>query len=539
MLKHLFIQNYALIRELDMDFPPSLVIITGETGAGKSIMLGALSLLLGKKTDSSVFCDNGANCVVEGEFECGGREIILRRVITPAGRSRAFLNDEPVTLAELSAISDDLIDIHEQNQSRMLSDENFQMEILDSFSGSADCLSEYREVWAECHSREKELEELRAKESEAAKDRDYREFQFSQLSDARLREGELEELEAEQQMLANAEMIGKELASASEILGNENFSMVQGMKEAVSSLKRVSKFFPDAGSLSERLDSCKIELEDIEEEIGRLSGSVEVSPGRLEQVEERMGELYALLKKHGASSVQELIGIRDALDESLRQEEVFSEREAELVKTCSDLHERISDLSLELSRVRSAGAERLSVSLEESIRILEMPYASFRVELVRKDAPGPSGADGVRFLFSANGGRPVSELSKVASGGELSRVMLALKKVMSEYTSLPTMIFDEIDTGVSGKVADRMGRMISDMGHRMQIFAITHLPQIASQKGAHYLIYKTREGDGSVTGVRLLEGEERVREIARMLSGDTLTDAALENARCLLNGNII
>jgi len=538
MLKHLFIQNYALIRELDIDFPPSLVIITGETGAGKSIMLGALSLLLGKKTDSSVFCDGGANCVVEGEFECDGREIILRRVITPAGRSRAFLNDEPVTLAELSDMSGRLIDIHEQNQSGMLSDESFRMEILDSFSGSAGRLHEYRDVWEECRVREKELEELRKKRSEAARDRDYREFQFSQLSDAHLRAGELEELEAEQQMLSNAEDIRKELSAASAVFENGECSMTQGLKEAASSMRRISRFLPETGSLSERLESCKIELEDINDEIGRLCGSVEVIPGRLEQVEERMSELYSLLKKHGVSSVEEMMELRDALDESLRQEDEFSEQEAELVKICGDLHGRISALALKLSQVRRAGAERFSASLQESVRTLEMPYATFRVEIESMEQPGPSGQDCVRFLFSANGGQSLRELSKVASGGELSRVMLALKKVMSEYTSLPTMIFDEIDTGVSGRVADRMGRMISDMGHRMQIFAITHLPQIASQKGAHYLIYKTGDGDGSVTGVKLLKGEERVREIARMLSGDTLTGAALENARCLLNENI-
>lgn len=537
MLKHLYIRNYALIRELDMDFPPSLVIITGETGAGKSIMLGALSLLLGRKADASVIPDAGANCVVEGVFESADEEVIIRRVITPAGRSRAFVNDEPVTLADLQDISGRLIDIHEQHQSGMLSDENCRMEILDSFTGCGDLLSSYRKLWDGCRQKEKELDDLRSAMAGAAKDRDYREFQFNQLSDARLRDGELEEAEAEQQMLSNAEMIQQELERSSSLIDNEEFSMTGGLKDAAVSLRRVSAWMPQAGTLADRLESCRIELDDVREDLERLSGTVEVSPERLSRVEERMSELYALLKKHGAGSVSELIALRDSLDASLQQEESFSEREKTLSGECVSLRGRLAEVSAALTGARTEGAARFSGTLQEIIRTLEMPYAEFRAELHPRQVPGPSGADSVKFLFAANGGNNVGELSKVASGGELSRVMLSLKKLMSEYSSLPTMVFDEIDTGVSGRMADRMGRMISEMGHRMQIFAITHLPQIASRDGAHYLIYKQGDADGAVTAIKRLEGEERVREIARMLSGDTLTEAAVENARSLMNEN--
>lgn len=537
MLNHLSISNYVLIRELDMDFPSGLNIITGETGAGKSIMLGALSLLLGHKADSSVFSDNTRNCVIEGEFDLDGEQLILRRVITPAGRSRAFLNDEPVSVSELANLSDRLVDIHEQHHTRLLSNTDYQLSILDGYAGNDSLLSEYGELWNSLQEKRKELISLRESMAAASKDRDYRQFQFDQLYAASLRDGELEEIEAEQKMLSNAEMIKAELTHASVALENEEYTVARSLKDSVSSLSKLARYIPEAEELAGRLSESRIEIEDVLAEVNSLNEKVNVSPQRLSEVEERMDVLYTLMKKHNVTSVEELISIREDLEESLSREESDGEKLKELEAVIASLEEEIDIKGDELSRRRKLSAESFKEELQSSIRELEMPQAVLEVVLTSREKPCASGKDEIHFLFSANGGRTPGELSKVASGGELSRVMLSLKKVISGYTTLPTMIFDEIDTGVSGRMADRMGRMIARMGEKMQIFAITHLPQIASQSGAHFLIEKRNSTYGSQTSIRRLSGDERVTEVARMLSGDSLTEAAIENAKTLLKEN--
>jgi len=537
MLNHLSISNYVLIRELDMDFPSGLNIITGETGAGKSIMLGALSLLLGKKADTAVFSDNTKNCIIEGEFELNGEQIILRRVITPAGRSRAFLNDEPVSVGTLSELSSRLVDIHEQHQSGLLSDSDYQLEILDGYAGNGTLLSEYYRLWNDFVEKKLEMASLKESMAAADRDRDYRQFQFEQLNSASLRDGELEELEAEQKMLSNAETIKSELVRASGSLENEEYSASRSLKDAVSSLSRAEKYIPEVSELSRRLTEAKIEIEDIVSEVETITEKVNVSPGRLMEVEERLDMLYSLIKKHSVTSVAELIGIRDELQTLLSKAENDGQYLHTLEKEIIALEKQVKEKAAELSDCRRRGAVSFAENLQSNIRTLEMPQALFEISVSQRPDPGPSGIDEVKFLFSANGDRTPGDLTKVASGGELSRVMLSLKKVVSEYTSLPTMIFDEIDTGVSGRMADRMGKMIAGMGDKMQIFAITHLPQIASQKGAHFLIEKTAKGQETRTSIRRLSDRERVSEVARMLSGDTLTSAALENAKTLLKEN--
>ena len=537
MLSRLSISNYALISSLDITFPDGLVIITGETGAGKSILLGALSLLLGKRADVSVFSDSTRNCVVEAEFsDKDGQEYILRRVITPAGRSRSFLNDEPVTLSDLADISHKIIDIHGQHQHLLLGDPDFRLSVIDNFAGTAPLLEEYRSVFSEHAGLRDRIDALEKSLAEAERDAEYRQFQLDRLRQARLQPGEMEALDVEQKALAHAEEIRAGLDAAYSALNPQDISVAGQLKEAENRLSRLSAYDPRMDSLVQRLLSCRIEVSDIEQEIGEAAGGITVSPSRLEEVEERMSLMYSLERKYGCSSVEELMALRDSLETSLGSTEGMRDELAGLRSELERLDGRRKDLAAALSEKRRAASESLSLKLQETVRSLEMPRAVFRAEVVARDSLAFSGGDDLEFLFSANGGSSLREISRVASGGELSRVMLALKCLLAEYTSLPTMIFDEIDTGVSGRIADKMGGMIGRMGRSMQIFAITHLPQIASKRGAHYLVYKEFTPDGTAsTGIRRIEGEERVMEVARMLSGSELTSAAVENARGLLS----
>lgn len=536
MLSRLSISNYALINSLDITFPDGLVIITGETGAGKSILLGALSLLLGKRADGSVFSDPARNCVVEAEFsDKGGEEYILRRVITPAGRSRSFLNDEPVSLSELTAVSNKIIDIHEQHQHLLLTDPEFRLSVIDHFAGTGDLLEEYRAVYSEYAALEEGIASLVKEIAEAERDAEYREFQLSKLAEARLVPGEMEALEQEQRALAHAEDIRGGLESAWQYLNPGEVSVAQQLKDAAARLSKYSAFDSRLQPLAERLESCKIEVSDIEREIEDISSGITVSPERLQAVEERMSLIFSLQRKYGCADVDALIALRGSLEESVAGTEQMQQRLESLRRELAEVGERRSALAGRLSEARQAASEALSGELQEAVRSLEMPHAEFRAVVSPKSVLTVTGGDNLDFMFSANGSESLRDISKVASGGELSRVMLSLKGLLARYTSLPTMIFDEIDTGVSGRIADKMGDMIGRMGERMQIFAITHLPQIASKRGAHYLVYKEFGPDGKAsTGIRRLEGEERVMEVARMLSGSELTRAAVENARELL-----
>lgn len=536
MLSRLSISNYALINSLDITFPDGLVIITGETGAGKSILLGALSLLLGKRADGSVFSDPARNCVVEAEFsDKGGEEYILRRVITPAGRSRSFLNDEPVSLSELTAVSNKIIDIHEQHQHLLLTDPEFRLSVIDHFAGTGDLLEEYRAVYSEYAALEEGIASLVKEIAEAERDAEYREFQLSKLAEARLVPGEMEALEQEQRALAHAEDIRGGLESAWQYLNPGEVSVAQQLKDAAARLSKYSAFDSRLQPLAERLESCKIEVSDIEREIEDISSGITVSPERLQAVEERMSLIFSLQRKYGCADVDALIALRGSLEESVAGTEQMQQRLESLRRELAEVGERRSALAGRLSEARQAASEALSGELQEAVRSLEMPHAEFRAVVSPKSVLTATGGDNLDFMFSANGSESLRDISKVASGGELSRVMLSLKGLLARYTSLPTMIFDEIDTGVSGRIADKMGDMIGRMGERMQIFAITHLPQIASKRGAHYLVYKEFGPDGKAsTGIRRLEGEERVMEVARMLSGSELTRAAVENARELL-----
>ena len=539
MLRRLTIQNYALIENLDIDFPAGLVIGTGETGAGKSIMLGALSLLLGAKGDVSALKDNTRNCVVEGEFEVDGELLVLRRVISPAGRTRNFINDEPATLAALTEISSAIVDIHAQHQHLLLTDESYQMRVLDYYAGTGTLLEDYTQVHHALLQLENQLKLLREQIAKREGEMEYRSFQLEKLLEAKLKEGELEELESEQKQLANSEQIRESISGAVACMQPVGGTIVQNLKEAVHLLQKCSNFVPELEELCNRLESCRIECKDIEEELEMAAERVVVSPQRLEQVEDRLSLLYSLMRKHAVSTVEELIQVQKRLQDDVCGADEDIARVEGMEQQIKVLSAQREELAQQLSAKRNEKTGQLAEELQTSIRDLQMPYAVFKVELSDTGKYTANGTDSVSFMFSANGDKKLNPLQKAASGGELSRIMLCLKSLMAQFTGMPTMIFDEIDTGVSGSIADKMGALIGKMGERMQIFAITHLPQIASKKGTHLLVYKEFDKENNATThIRELGPDERVKEVARMLSGASLTDAALENARELLKETI-
>lgn len=536
MLKRLLIENYALIDHLDISFPGELVIITGETGAGKSILLGALSLVLGGRSDVSVLKDPARNCVVEAVFADGEEERIFRRVVTPQGRSRGFIDDEPASVEQLRTEALSRIDVHSQHQHLLLSEREFQRRVLDSYAGlEADVAAHgemYRE-WAECG---KELVETEAQIAASERDRDYLEFLYRQLEEASLREGEMEELEDEQGKLANAETVRQQLSLVSRLFEGEEGSLSTRLKEMAAALDRVAPFYPEFDAFRRRIDSVRIEVDDIRDEVDRRADRIVYSPGRLEEVEARLSQLHGLLRKFDTDSVAGLLTRREeisaqlgtALDGRLKLEQLKKRRE--------ELEARCIRSAAALHAARAEAAPRLSAVLQEQVRSLEMPRARFEVTLEPRAQFGPDGSDDIDFLFDAND-RGLRPLAKCASGGELSRIMLCIKSLLAQYRGMPTLIFDEVDTGVSGSVAEKMGRVIAAMGAWMQVFAITHLPQVASKGKAHFLVYKEPGPSGMRSAIRQIDGLERQREIARMLSGEDITPEALANAAVLLEGN--
>ncbi|MCF0164995.1 MAG: DNA repair protein RecN [Bacteroidales bacterium] len=532
MLTKLTISNYALIDALDIEVPGNLVIISGETGAGKSILLGALSLLLGGRADVSVIRDRNRNCVVEAEFE----DIIIRRVVSPSGRSRAFVNDEPVSLDELKRLGSSLVDIHSQHSHLLLGDEHFQISVLDCFAGNGDLkreyLAKYREYLECCAQLNKLDTEIAAYE----KERDYIEFQYNKLEEARLVPGELEEMEKEQNILANAEEIGQLYSQVGDSFENEAFSVEKSLKEIGVSLERLKRLGVDTEELVQRVESSRIELKDIRDEVEARSEKVVKDPIRLSVVDDRIALITELMRKFGKESVEELMEYKDSLAEKLSVGIDFGNTRNTVAAKCESLDNECDMLADKLSQSRKEAAPKLSEEIRKSAVSLEMPFCVFRVEVGDAPTRGEEGKNTVSFMFSANGEHGVKELGKCASGGEMSRIMLCIKELLARYTGMPTLVFDEIDTGVSGSVAAKMGQMTVKMGENMQVIAITHLPQVASRGSSHFVVKKTFSPDGgATTSIGRVEGDERVREIARMLSGENLTAEAVENAKVLLN----
>ena len=557
MLSRLHVRNYVLIDSLEIDFPEGLIIITGQTGAGKSILLGALSLVMGAKADAAMVSEGADNCVVEAEFEMSSDDVemkeflednevewsdghlIVRRTVNRSGRSRCFVNDSPVPVQVLQDISARLVDIHSQHQTLLLSDRQFQLGILDYFAGNTDLKEQCAALWKKLNALKAELTQLETRISRINSEKDYNEAQFRQLEAAALREGELEELEIEQKQLANAEEIKTGLCTVEELFtsassGGEILSIDAALKESGRHLSRLARFIPAASDLSDRIDSCRRELDDILSEISDLNSRTDISETRLEEVENRMSLLYSLMQRHGCADVKELIGLRDKLSEALFDSTMLVEKRESLRKDIDNVKSELDAVAEKLHESRAAAALPFAESIQESIRNLELPYSIFEVELLDMQV-GANGRDSVQFRFSSSG-RNAVDVAKCASGGEMSRIMLALKAMRARFAKMPTMIFDEIDTGVSGSVADKMGSMICSMGEFMQVFAITHLPQVAAKGKAHYLVSKDIDPTVSkaVSKIEKLSDDQRVLEVARMLSGSVLTDAAIANAKSLL-----
>jgi DNA repair protein RecN (Recombination protein N) len=558
MLTRLSISNYVLIDSLEITFPEGLIIITGQTGAGKSILLGALSLLTGAKADACQISGGGESCVVEAEFTLPSDEdklrglleanevewnegnLIIRRVIHKSGRSRSFVNDSPVPLSLLSELASSLVDIHSQHKSLILTDKHFQLSALDLYAKDGATLAECRKAYALLRALNSELEDAQKRFEALSKSRQYNEAQFEQLEAAKLRDGELEELEQEQKALANAEEIKENLCAAEGALspqeGSEEIPGVsEALRESARRLQKIAGYISAAQPLADRLESSRIELDDIISEIAELNSGIDVSEGRLQTVEDRMSLLYELMKKHGCQNVAELIQVRDRYSEDLVDSSALEEKIAELRKDTAEAQKHYDTVSQKLSAIRKASAQPFAAAVEESLRFLELERASFIVELSQA-APAADGCDAVSFLFSASGKNPV-DVARCASGGELSRIMLSLKAMMAGLTQMPTMIFDEIDTGVSGSVADKMGKMICELGKKMQVFAITHLPQVAAKGDVHYLVSKSlnEESGDFRSSIIPLDTQGRVMELARMLSGSDITPEAVANAKTLLS----
>ncbi|MHC1780518.1 MAG: DNA repair protein RecN [Bacteroidales bacterium] len=551
MLKSLAISNYALIESLEISFPDGLIIITGETGAGKSILLGAISLLLGAKADKDILKDSNKNCVVEAVFtiERGAEtdaifvanslepagEILLRRVVSPNGRTRSFVNDEPVSIQFLKDISEKIIDIHAQHEHLLIGDSRFQLSVLDSFAGNSSILERYQSCWTRVKELEKERESLKRQLAQEEQEIEYNKFQFKQLEDAKLIPGELEEKESEFNLLSNAEEIKSSLFQIVELINPTGISFIQNLKEITNIAQKNSKALPVLEQLSERIEVCRIEIKEIEREILSIAEKVSVDPDRASLLEQRLSSLYDLLKRYRAENIEELINIKEQFSTRLESGENIKERLSLTQKELTIFSDEMRSIAQELSDSRIKASLGFANGMQERIRELEMPHAVFEVKIVESVDYEYYGKDNVNLYFSANQNVPSRELSKVASGGELSRIMLCLKAVLARGKGMPTMIFDEIDTGVSGSIADKMGTLIGDLSGYMQVFAITHLPQIASKGECHLLVYKENRSGSTITKIKKIENDERIMEIARMLSGKELTQAAIANAKVFLS----
>jgi len=552
MLKRLVVRNYAIIRELDMEFCEGLTIITGETGAGKSILLGALSLVLGDRADTSVLLNKDEKCVVEACFNVKGYNLegffseneidyddttIMRREISSAGKSRAFINDTPVNLNIMREIGDMLIDIHSQHQTLLLGSSHFQLRVLDSFAGTTELFSRYQDAYSKYNSVKKKFDLLSAEADRQRADFEYYSHQLEQLKTANPVAGEQEELQHEQEVLSNAGIIKETLSAAANALSGEEISAVALLKDARNNLSKSAAWMKQAEELSTRIDATLIEISDISYEVEKILSAVETDPGRLEFVTQRLDTIYSLLQKHRCKDIDELLNRRDEISRQVSVTGDVDNRLLELAKEKDTWFGKVSALAAELSEKRKSKVPQLVERIVSILRQLGMPHSRFEIRISKLPEPVSTGNDRVDFMFSANSQVAPEELSRVASGGELSRVMLSLKSTLASTSGLPAIVFDEIDSGVSGEVASMVGAILSEMAGSMQVINITHLPQVASKGNYHYHVYKEDGENTTRTRIRLLTKEERLMEVARLLSGSTITEAAVKNARELLENN--
>lgn len=554
MLKEVHIRNYVLIDRLDIDFRDGFSVMTGETGAGKSIILGAMNLLLGGRADSKTLIQGAEKCTIEGIFSIAGYgleqffneneldfdpdETIMRRELSASGKSRAFINDTPVTLTQLRDLGCRLIDIHSQHQNMALGTQSFQLDVVDTIAANGSAKAAYEQSfdkWTELRTR---LAQLKKKFESDNTDREYLEFQLEGIDSAKLTDGEQEELEQESDILDHAEEIKQELFGASQILSGDEDSSIQRLRSAMQSLRAASKNYPQAQEIAERLDSCIIELKDIAETVDDAQESVNFDPARLEQVNERLDLIYSLEKKHKKENIAQLLEYAESIRKRLDRTGSYEFDIEQLTKQVESARLEMEKQAANLSKTRKKASDIIIKEIKELLMPLGIPNVQFNIEMQPASGFDRTGHDDLRFMFSANKSVPMQELQTVASGGEIARVMLCIKSLMAGARALPTVIFDEIDTGVSGAVAEKMALLMKRMSaDGRQVLAITHLPQIAAIGQTHYKVFKTDENDATHTRIAVLSGDDRIREIAGMMSGSTLTQAALDNAKALIENN--
>ncbi len=570
MLQHLYIQNYALIRELDIDFSNGFSVITGETGAGKSIILGALGLIMGNRADSASISDGAQKCIIEAVFQTKDaqqtwfeandldyeKDCTIRREINSSGKSRAFINDTPVTLALLKELGNQLIDIHSQHENLLLQDDTFQLALVDAIADNEAQRHDYTQAYHAYKEACKQLTALQEQAAKATQDTDYIAFQVRQLQEANVKAGEETTLETEHNLLSHAEEIRTQLTLATGYLTEEDKAL-PSVREALNALRKISTYLPTDDNLTERLDSLYIELKDIAETVGDLAEKTDYNPERLQIVEERLDLINTLLQKHRKHDTIELLALQADLEQQLAQIESFDEELAKLQKQVETTQATTAKAAERLTTSRKKVLPQIEQHLTQELTQLGMPNAKIQLQLTpRVETPfmrvssenkavlqtnswGASGADDIQLLFSANKNGTLRNVAEVASGGEIARLMLCIKALLAQKQALPTLIFDEIDTGVSGEIASRMGHIMQTMGKQMQVISITHLPQIAALGSQHYKVYKADNADFTETHIRCLTQEQRIQEIAQMLSGSQITDAAIHNAQELLNQPLI
>ena len=550
MLQHLRIQNFALIEETEVHLNKGLTVITGETGAGKSILLGALGLTLGNRADVSSLHDKTKKCIIEAQFNIKEYQLnsfferheldfeeltTIRREITPEGKSRAFINDTPTTISVLKELGDQLIDIHSQHETLLLKETNFQFELVDAFAQTTALFVDYKKQFASLQKLKKQLEELVTQEIQAKKELDYFQFQFNELEESNIKVGEQKQFEEESETLENAEFIKGNLVKSSLAISGGDENIVSALALVKQQLQGVSKFGKQFNELYERVNSVTIELKELAKDIDGCEEDVVYDNARLEEVNAQLDKLNRLLKKHGVNSEEELLAIKNDIETKLQQ---FSSLELSIEKTQKEIiviEKQCKTIATDLSAKRKNSTMGIEQNIKTMLTSLSMANAQFKIELKQQDALTVNGLDTISFLFTANKGAEFKELHKTASGGELSRLMLCLKALLAERTALPTIIFDEIDSGVSGDVADKIGNILLAMGKTMQVITITHLPQMASKGGNHLFVYKSDSENKTTSNIKSLNKEERVSEIAKMLSTGIPTETALKNAKELLN----
>lgn len=550
MLISLQIENYALIDHLEFNPVKGLTVITGETGAGKSIIMGALSLILGQRADAKAVRTGSTKCVIEATFDISAYHLesffnendieydasatIIRREIYATGKSRAFVNDVPVQLATLKSLGDFLIDIHSQHQNLLIGKDTFQQEALDTLAGNNRQLTAYRAKYSQLIALRKRIAEMKEEAAQNAKDADYIRFQFTKLDEANLQDGEQEELEEEQELLSHAEEIKGGLSQIGDCLDGEGESVVSMLKQMCDKANSLTSVYPQLSEIAERLNSDYIDIKDIAEEVIDKAESVNFDPERFEWVEERLSTLYSLQKKHGCENVAQLIALRDQLGEKMLHIDNSDDEIAELEATEKKLTAETKKLADALTETRKKAAASFEKELTAKVAYLGMPNVRFKVEISLLKNFSSTGQDEIRFMFSANKNQPLKPAGEVASGGEISRLMLSIKSLIASAKTLPTIIFDEIDTGVSGDIADRMGEVMKSMSGHLQVITITHLPQVAGKGDGHFKVYKQDSESDTTTHIVQLSTDERINEIARMLSGSKITEEAISNAKTLI-----